>query len=38
MDFLGKTFVVTGGASGIGRELIINLMSRGASIAAADMN
>ena len=36
MDLQGKAFVVTGGASGIGRALTIELMKRGASVASAD--
>jgi len=38
MVFEGKTFVVTGGASGIGRALTVELMKRGASVASADVN
>jgi short-subunit dehydrogenase len=33
-----KTIIVTGGGSGIGRELVLNLLSRGASVAAIDLN
>ncbi len=37
MKIQGKIFVVTGGGSGIGRELVLNLLSRGASVAAVDI-
>jgi len=33
-----KVIVVTGGGSGIGRELVLNLLVRGASVAAVDIN
>jgi short-subunit dehydrogenase len=33
-----KVFVVTGGGSGIGRELVLNLLEQGASVAAVDIN
>jgi short-subunit dehydrogenase len=33
-----KVFLVTGGASGIGRALALELLSRGASVAAVDIN
>jgi len=36
--FAGKTVVITGAASGIGRALAVNLASRGASLALADRN
>jgi NAD(P)-dependent dehydrogenase (short-subunit alcohol dehydrogenase family) len=32
-----KTFVVTGGGSGIGRQLVIELLNRGARVAAVDI-
>ena len=38
MNLLGKTFIVTGGASGIGQALAVEFMKRGASVAIADMN
>jgi short-subunit dehydrogenase len=34
----GKTFVVTGGGNGMGRELTLLLLKRGARVAAVDMN
>lgn len=33
-----KTFLVTGAGSGIGRALVLELLSRGASVAAVDIN
>ncbi len=36
MEIAGKTLVITGGASGIGRALAIEAMRRGASVAVAD--
>ena len=38
MKVQGKTFVVTGGGSGIGRELVLLLLKRGASVASVDTN
>lgn len=34
----GKTIVVTGGGSGIGRELVLLLLKKGARVAAIDLN
>jgi NAD(P)-dependent dehydrogenase (short-subunit alcohol dehydrogenase family) len=33
----GKVFVVTGGGSGIGREVVLGLLSKGARVAAVDL-
>ena len=38
MKVQGKVIVVTGGGSGIGRELALNLLSKGASVAAVDID
>lgn len=37
MKVPGKVWVVTGGGSGIGRELVLLLLQRGARVAAVDM-
>jgi NAD(P)-dependent dehydrogenase (short-subunit alcohol dehydrogenase family) len=38
MEYAGKTAVVTGAASGIGRALTLELVRRGAQVAASDVN
>lgn len=38
MRAAGKTIAVTGGGNGIGRELVLNLLSRGSRVAAIDIN
>ncbi len=38
MQFQGKVAVVTGGGSGMGRELVLALLKRGAAVAAVDRN
>jgi short-subunit dehydrogenase len=38
MKVQGKTIVVTGAGSGIGRELALLLLKKGANVAAVDMN
>jgi NADP-dependent 3-hydroxy acid dehydrogenase YdfG len=38
MKVEGKVIVVTGAGSGIGRELCLHLMSKGARVAGADLN
>ena len=38
MKVLEKVVVVTGAGGGIGRELVLNLLSKGASVAAVDIN
>ncbi len=38
MNVQNKTIVVTGGGAGMGRELVLNLLSKGAKVAAVDIN
>ncbi len=38
MKVQGKTIVVTGGGSGMGRELVLLLLKKGARVAAIDIN
>jgi short-subunit dehydrogenase len=38
MEIAGKVFVVTGGGSGIGRQVVLTLLSRGARVAAVDLS
>lgn len=38
MNFKDKVFVVTGAGSGMGRELVIQLVAKGARVAAVDLN
>ncbi|HEY4692402.1 MAG TPA: SDR family NAD(P)-dependent oxidoreductase [Bellilinea sp.] len=38
MNVQGKTIVVTGGGSGMGRELTLLLLKKGANVAALDIN
>ncbi len=38
MKVKGKVWLVTGGGSGIGRNLVLNLVHKGAEVAAADIN
>jgi short-subunit dehydrogenase len=38
MDVNGKVFVVTGGGDGIGREVVLQLLKKGANVAAVDIN
>lgn len=38
MNMQGKTIVVTGGGSGMGRELVLLLLKKGAFVAAVDIN
>jgi NAD(P)-dependent dehydrogenase (short-subunit alcohol dehydrogenase family) len=38
MKVQNKVIVVTGGASGLGREMVLNLILRGALVAAVDVN
>ncbi len=38
MDVRDKVFVVSGGGNGMGREVVLGLVSRGASVAAVDLS
>jgi short-subunit dehydrogenase len=38
MKVAGKTLAVTGGGNGIGRQLVLNLLGRGARVAALDIS
>ena len=38
MKVQNKVIAITGGGNGIGRELVLNLLSKGASVAAVDIN
>ncbi len=38
MKIQNKKFIVTGGGSGIGREIVFGLLHRGAKVIAVDIN
>ena len=38
MKVQNKVIVVTGGGNGMGREIVLNLLSKGARVAAVDIN
>ena len=37
MDVAGKVVVVTGGGNGIGQQVVLELLRRGARVAAVDI-
>lgn len=38
MQLTDRVFVITGGGNGIGRELILNMLSKGTRVAIADID
>ncbi|MBL7836867.1 MAG: SDR family NAD(P)-dependent oxidoreductase, partial [Bacteroidetes bacterium] len=38
MKVQNKTIVVTGGGNGMGRQLVLQLLNKGARVAAVDLN
>ena len=38
MNVKDKVFVVTGGGNGIGRQVVLSLLSKGGHVAALDIN
>jgi NAD(P)-dependent dehydrogenase (short-subunit alcohol dehydrogenase family) len=38
MNFKNKVVVITGAGSGMGRELVLQLIAKGAHVAAVDFN
>lgn len=38
MEVQNKVIVITGGGNGMGRELVLNLLAKGARVAAVDLN
>ncbi|GKU26659.1 SDR family NAD(P)-dependent oxidoreductase [Clostridium folliculivorans] len=38
MKVVNKNIVITGGGNGVGRELVLNLLSKGATVIAVDIN
>ena len=37
MEVNNKVVIVTGGGNGMGREMVLNLLNKGAKVAAVDM-